>query len=157
MLKKFLYAMPKKAILLLGSLAAVGLLFVILVASFVWKVSQDLPPVSKLRDYEPPVPSILYDRDGKILMLLGNENRKLVEYKDIPRVVIDAVLAAEDDQFFEHEGVDLAGIMRAMVNNIKSGKFSQGGSTITQQVAKSLLLSSEKNMVSKNKRFFTCY
>jgi penicillin-binding protein 1A len=153
MLKKFLYAMPKKLLIIIGSFFAIALLVLGLIGSFVWKVSQDLPPVSKLRDYEPPVPSVLYDREGKILMLLGNENRKLVEYKDTPQVVIDAVLAAEDDQFFEHRGVDLVGIIRAMINNIKAGRFSQGGSTITQQVAKSLLLTSEKTWSRKIKDF----
>lgn len=150
---KFIYGMPKKILMLIGSFLAVGLIVAGLIGSFIWKVSQDLPPVSKLRDYEPPVPSVLFDREGRILMLLGNENRKLVDFKDIPQVVIDAVLAAEDDQFFNHDGVDLTGIMRAMINNIKAGRFSQGGSTITQQVAKSLLLSSEKTWSRKIKDF----
>src|SRR5689334_23233651 len=136
--------LPQKVLYLISGLIVAGVAIFALIGLYVWKVSQDLPPVSKLREYEPPVPSVLFDREGKILMLLGNENRKLVDYKDVPKVMVDAVLSAEDDQFFKHEGVDVLGVVRAMINNVKAGKFSQGGSTITQQVAKSLLLSSER-------------
>lgn len=150
---KFIYGVPKKFLMIMGTVLAIGLIAAGFLGMFVWKVSQDLPAVSKLKDYEPPVPSVLFDREGRILMVLGNENRKLVDYRDIPQIMIDAVLAAEDDRFFDHEGVDLSGIFRAMVNNLKAGRFSQGGSTITQQVAKSLLLSSEKTWTRKIKDF----
>lgn len=141
--------------MLLGGFFALALIGAGIIGTLVWKVSQDLPPVSVLRDYEPPVPSVLLDREGRTLMVLGNENRRLVEFKNIPQVMIDAFLSAEDDKFFEHDGVDLGGIFRAMLNNIKSGKFSQGGSTITQQVAKSLLLTSEKTWSRKIKDFLS--
>lgn len=150
---KFIYGIPKKFLMLLGGFFALALIGAGIIGTLVWKVSQDLPPVSVLRDYEPPVPSVLLDREGRTLMVLGNENRRLVEFKNIPQVMIDAFLSAEDDKFFEHDGVDLGGIFRAMLNNIKSGKFSQGGSTITQQVAKSLLLTSEKTWSRKIKDF----
>lgn len=150
---KIIYSFPRRVLIIIASLIALSFITFCLLGLFIWEVSQNLPPVSKLREYEPPVPSVLYDREGKIMMVLGNENRKLVEFKDVPKVVVDAVLSAEDDKFFEHQGVDLPGIIRAMLNNLKSGKFSQGGSTITQQVAKSLLLSSEKTWTRKIKDF----
>src|ERR1035437_5768649 len=73
--------------------------------------------------------------------------------KDVPARVINAFLAAEDDKFFEHKGVDYFGLARAMFANFKAGKVVQGGSTITQQVAKSLLLSSERSITRKVKDF----
>ena len=73
--------------------------------------------------------------------------------EDIPKVVIDAFLSAEDDSFYEHKGVDYLGVLRALIVNIKAGKVVQGGSTITQQVAKSLLLSNERSISRKIKDF----
>jgi len=118
-----------------------------------WNISQTLPPVSKLREYSPAVPARVLDRNGKILMELGTENRDLVIYKDIPKVLIQAVISAEDDRFYEHNGVDFPGVFRATINNIKAGRVIQGGSTITQQVAKSLLLTNEKTFTRKIKDF----
>jgi penicillin-binding protein 1A len=145
--------MSKKLIVTISIIALLGLISLATVGYVIWKVSQDLPPVEKLKNYTPPVPSSLYDRNGNLIMLLGNENRKLVPYNKIPKVIVDAVISAEDDQFFNHDGVDLLGVMRAMLNNVKAGRMAQGGSTITQQVAKSLLLSSERTFSRKIKDF----
>lgn len=113
----------------------------------------DLPKIDKLQDYKPNLASQIISKDGVILAELGLEKREIVEMKDVPQRVVDAFLSAEDDKFFEHKGVDYWGLTRAMFANFKAGKVVQGGSTITQQVAKSLLLSSERSITRKLKDF----
>jgi len=113
----------------------------------------DLPKIDKLQDYKPNLASQIISKDGVLLAELGLEKREIVEMKDVPQRVIDAFLSAEDDKFFEHKGVDYWGLSRAMFANFKAGRVVQGGSTITQQVAKSLLLSSERSITRKLKDF----
>ena len=113
----------------------------------------DLPKLDKLQDYKPNLASQIFSKDGVLLAELGLEKREIVEIADVPARVIDAFLSAEDDKFFEHKGVDYFGLARAMFANFKAGKVVQGGSTITQQVAKSLLLSSERSITRKIKDF----
>ncbi|MDH4467724.1 MAG: transglycosylase domain-containing protein [Bacteriovoracaceae bacterium] len=135
------------------SLIGLGVFCLCVVLVYIWHLTQTLPSVTKLREYNPAVPSYIYDREGKILLRLGIENRDLVELKNTPKIIVDAVLSAEDGRFFEHQGIDFTGIFRAMLMNIKAGRVVQGGSTFTQQVAKSLLLSSEKTIERKIKDF----
>lgn len=113
----------------------------------------DLPKIDKLQDYKPRLASQILSKDGVILAELGSEKREIVEIEDVPARIIDAFLSAEDDKFFEHKGVDYFGLARAMFANFKAGKVVQGGSTITQQVAKSFLLSKERSIVRKVKDF----
>ena len=128
----------------LGAVCGVGL-----IAYF----SYDLPKISSLSDYHPPIPSQILAKDGTVLTEIGREKRSIVQVENIPRFVIEAFLAAEDDKFYEHSGVDYLGVFRALVKNIKAGRVVQGGSTITQQVAKSLLLSRERSIARKIKDF----
>lgn len=132
------------------ALGICGLLSVIML--FVY-FSFGLPKITSLDDYKPALPSKILSKDGVVLAELGKEKREIVPFKDIPQHVVNAFLAAEDDGFYEHEGVDYLGIMRAMVANLKAGRVVQGGSTITQQVAKSLLLTSERSISRKIKDF----
>lgn len=113
----------------------------------------DLPKIDKLQDYKPNLASQIISSDGVILAELGLERREIVEMSNVPTSIVDAFLSAEDDKFFEHKGVDYWGLTRAMLANFKAGKVVQGGSTITQQVAKSLLLSSERSITRKIKDF----
>ncbi len=113
----------------------------------------DLPKIDKLQDYKPNLASQIYSKDGAVLAELGLEKREIVDMKDVPARVIDAFLSAEDDKFFEHKGVDYFGLARAMFANFRAGRVVQGGSTITQQVAKSLLLTSERSITRKLKDF----
>ena len=115
--------------------------------------SYDLPNISTLSDYHPPVSSHILSKDGVVLAEIGLENRELVAFDEIPDRIIWAFLSAEDDSFYEHKGVDYLGVFRAFLANLKAGKVVQGGSTITQQVAKSLLLSRERSLVRKVKDF----
>ena len=112
-----------------------------------------LPKISTLADYNPPVSSQILSKDGTILADLGKENRDIARMDEIPKRVVNAFLSAEDDKFFEHKGVDYMGVLRALFVNLKAGRVVQGGSTITQQVAKSLLLSRERSIARKIKDF----
>lgn len=132
------------ASIVLGVLAVVGV-----IAYF----SMGLPQISSLADYHPPLPSQIISKDGEILLEAARERRTLVEFEDVPQRIIDAFLAAEDDRFFEHSGIDYQGILRAFIANIRARRVVQGGSTITQQVAKSLLLTSDRSITRKIQDF----
>ena len=122
-----------------------------MVSGLVFYISLDLPQINSLKDYHPPMNSQILSRDGEVLLEIGRETRDVVEYEEIPQHVINAFLAAEDDNFFNHEGIDYLGILRAFIVNLKAGRLVQGGSTITQQVAKSFLLSRERTISRKIK------
>jgi len=131
-----------------------GVIFVsiFLFGLFVY-VSYDLPKISSLSDYNPPIPSRIYTKDKQLLLEVGTERRSVVAFDQIPKRVLNAFLSAEDDNFYNHKGVDYWGLARAMLANLKAGRVVQGGSTITQQVAKSLLLSREKTLARKMRDF----
>lgn len=137
-----------KLILVLISLGFIGGMFVL---GLIIYISFDLPQINSLSDYNPPVPSRIYSKDGEVLLELAKERREIADFDKIPKRIVNSFLAAEDDNFFNHSGVDYTGIARAMFKNIKAGRIVQGASTITQQVAKSLLLSSERTYTRKIK------
>ena len=99
--------------------------------------------ISLLNEYRPSLPTRLYDRNGHVFAELYKHKQELVSFKSIPQHVIDAFFAVEDTNFYNHFGIDLPGILRAAVVNILSGKIVQGGSTITQQLAKQIYLNAE--------------
>jgi penicillin-binding protein 1A len=105
---------------------------------YVW--SGNLPYIGSLREYHPPVITEAYSEEGEVIGRFWEEKRVVVPLDRMPKHLIQAFIAAEDARFYEHEGVDLLSIFRALINNILAGRVEQGGSTITQQVAKSLLL-----------------
>lgn len=111
----------------------------------------DLPQINSLKDYNPPMNSKIMSKDGELLLDIGLENREVVAFEKMPQKVVDAFLAAEDDNFYNHEGIDYLGIVRAFIKNMKEGRLVQGGSTITQQVAKSFLLTKERTISRKVK------
>jgi penicillin-binding protein 1A len=105
---------------------------------FVW--SSNLPYIGSLRQYLPPVITEAYSEEGEAIGRFWEEKRIVVPLDTMPKYLIQAFIAAEDARFYEHEGVDILSILRALINNVLAGRVEQGGSTITQQVAKSLLL-----------------
>lgn len=116
--------------------------------------SQDLPEYSQLASYEPPNLSRLYTSDGRLLAEYATQKRIFVPLKAVPKHVINAFISAEDKNFYEHTGIDLTGIARAVRDNVVNygtGRSLVGGSTITQQVVKNFLLSSEKSLERKAK------
>jgi penicillin-binding protein 1A len=115
---------------------------------------QDLPEFAQLADYEPPIVSRVYARDGRLLAEFATENRVFVPVEAIPGRVIKAFIAAEDQNFYRHNGVDLMAIARAVLTNVRlyiKGRRPVGASTITQQVAKNFLLSNELSYERKIK------
>jgi penicillin-binding protein 1A len=114
-------------------------------------VSATLPKVETLSDYRPPLITSIHADDGTVIAEYSRERRILVPYEKIPKTLIQAFVAAEDSSFFKHKGIDFISILRAALKNVKAGGISQGGSTITQQVAKKLLLTSERTFTRKFK------
>ncbi len=113
-----------------------------------------LPDVDALRNLQLQVPLRVYSRDGHLLGQIGEQRRVPVRYEEIPRVVIHAVLAAEDDRFFQHPGVDWQGMARAMLVYATTLDASQGGSTLTQQLVRTTLISRERKLRRKIREIF---
>jgi penicillin-binding protein 1A len=107
------------------------------------------PDVSVLRDYRPFNATKLYDREGNLIGDFAIEKRTTIHVDEIPNLIKTAFIAAEDAKFYSHGGIDLSGILRALIKNIEKFKFSQGGSTITQQLVKLLYLTPEKSIRRK--------
>jgi penicillin-binding protein 1A len=112
---------------------------------------RDLPDLRSLDGYRPNLVTKVYSVDGKPIGEFYRENREVVPIERVPAHVVHAFVAAEDDAFYEHQGVDYMSILRAAVANLRAGEIRQGGSTITQQVAKTFLLSSERTYIRKVK------
>ena len=104
------------------------------------KHSRGLPSFASIEQYRPPLPSMMFAADGQLIARLAKQRRELVPLKKIPIRLLQAFVAAEDDQFYRHAGVDPFGILRAVVKNLRHGRIKAGGSTLTQQVAKSFLV-----------------
>ncbi|MBN1364790.1 MAG: PBP1A family penicillin-binding protein [Syntrophaceae bacterium] len=119
--------------------------------------TMDLPGIDALKDYRPSISSRVYDDKNELVDEFFLEDRKLVRIAEVPKVVIQAFVAAEDSRFFEHKGFDLQSIFRAVFKNIEAGHIIQGGSTITQQVAKMMYLSPEKKYTRKFKEAILAY
>jgi len=140
--------MPK--LLRWGGLALSGLVAAIAVALLVIALATPrLPPITSVAEYQPKMPLRIMTADGVLIGEFGEERRSLVRLPDVPKHLVQAILAAEDDAFFQHRGIDFMGIARAMVANVFSGSRSQGASTITMQVARNFYLSSEKTFTRK--------
>ena len=121
------------------------------VAWYVVKLSEDLPSMVELANPKSSLPSILYDRNGEVIARLFIENRTPLELHQISPELIRAVLAAEDSAFYQHGGIRIGSIMRALWTDVVEGGKVQGASTITQQLARNLFLSHEKSITRKAK------
>jgi len=108
-----------------------------------------LPSLEALTDYRPKIPLRIYSAEGALLGEFGEERRALVKISEVPEVMKQAILAAEDDRFYEHGGVDYMGVIRAAFSNFTSGSAKQGASTITMQVARNFFLTKEKTWTRK--------
>ncbi len=132
-----------------AGLAVAGLAALLLLVAVSLAVAYpNLPSIASLTDYRPKLPLRVYSADGVLLGEFGEERRKLTPIAQIPKVMIDAVLAAEDARFYQHGGVDYRGVARAALENLRDAR-SQGASTITMQVARNFYLSSEKTFTRK--------
>lgn len=142
---------------ILAGILSLFFLAVVGVIALVATLQSELPNIITVKDYAPLLVSEVFDRSGTKIGEFSREKRTLVQFKDIPRIVVDAFVAAEDSTFFQHSGINYIAIMRAFLANIKAGEKVQGASTITQQVARSLLLSSEKTYTRKIKEILLAY
>jgi penicillin-binding protein 1A len=133
-------------LLLLSSAALAGLLLVGFAAAIVFPT---LPSLGVLTDYQPKIPLRVYSADGKLIGEFGEERRAVVKIGDVPKPMLDAILAAEDERFYQHSGVDYVGVARAALSNFISGGVRQGASTITMQVARNFFLSKERTLTRK--------
>ncbi len=131
-----------------GFMAACGVIVALLVGVALAMAYPQLPDVSELSDYRPKLSMRVYSVEGTQIGEFGEERRNLMPFKEIPKVMKDAVLSIEDARFYQHGGVDYIGLLRASLANLGRAK-SQGASTITMQVARNVYLSSEKTFTRK--------
>lgn len=132
---------------LLAGLAGAGAL-----AGIIWHYSQDLPSIETAQDYRPKEVTRIYAAGGEVLAILTDGDalqRTVLSYDEMPQVMRDAIIAAEDADFYQHPGLDFVGLLRAIKTNVMRGSLSQGASTITQQVVKNLVLSPERTIRRK--------
>ena len=139
---------------IIGVLVALGLAAV--VGVYFWAV-RDLPGFTRIADYRPALTTTVLARDGSVIGSFYRENRFLISLDQMPKMLPKAFLAAEDAEFYEHEGVNPVAIFRAFLINLQSGTKRQGGSTITQQVIKRLLLTPERSYERKIKEAILAY
>ena len=138
----------KKVLLWLGfsSCALLGM-----VLGLFWFYQDDLPPTAELRNFTMRTGSEVYDCNGRMIYLFAFEKRKLVSIKELPPHLVDALIITEDKRFYHHFGFDPISFLRAVVVDIRSGGFSQGASTITQQMARNMFLTLDKQISRKMK------
>jgi penicillin-binding protein 1A len=137
---------------------AVGLLLVVgavFVTWLVWLYLYKLPSFAQLREFRPQLVTRLYDRNGGLFQEYYNQRRILVPFDEIPPYLIDALVSAEDRNFYAHWGFDLRGFTRALAVNLLSGSIEQGGSTVTQQLARILFLDRSQTLERKIKELLT--
>lgn len=125
---------------------AAGVLLAVFIFAFIYR---QLPPIDMLTDYRPKVPLRIWSADHKLIGEFGEERRDFMRLKDIPPHVKNAILAAEDSDFYSHPGIKITGIARAAVINLLTGRRAQGGSTITQQVARNFFLTTQRTYTRK--------
>ncbi len=135
----------KLIILLFGlSVATAGILFIMVVVTY-----PRLPSMGELQNYQPKLPLQVYSSDGVVLGQFGEEHRVFTSFKNTPKMLINAILSAEDERFYEHGGIDYIGVIRALGLNIISGRKQSGASTITMQLARNFFLTSQKTYSRK--------
>lgn len=143
--------------LLLKTLLVLIVIFWGAVAGFAFYIFKEIPNITELKQYKPNLISRVYSAEGELIGEYYTERRIAIPIDKVPPILIKAFLAAEDARFFEHHGMDLRGILRATFKNILAGGYVQGGSTITQQLARSLFLSQEKTIGRKFKELVLAY
>ena len=120
-------------------------------------LAPSLPGVAVLRDVELQVPLKVYSRDGKLIAVYGEKRREPLKVEEVPDLLVQAFLAAEDDRFYEHLGVDYQGLLRAAISVLLTGEKRQGGSTVTMQLARNFFLDNERTYTRKLKEIFLAF
>lgn len=137
-----------------ATLAALGAILLGLLGAYQY-LRPSLPDVTAIKDIRLQVPLRVFSRDGRLIAQFGEQRRIPLSFEAIPTQMINAVLAAEDDRFFQHGGVDYPGLLRAVVRHLLSGEKAEGGSTITMQLTRGIFLSPEKSYRRKMLEIFT--
>jgi penicillin-binding protein 1A len=122
-----------------------------------YSISKDLPKITSLADYHPSIITTVYADDNRKIAEFFKERRIVIPLAKMPRTLLNAFVAAEDSRFYKHRGIDLISIVRAFFKNLEAGTIVQGGSTITQQVTKSFLLTPERSYKRKFKEAILAY
>jgi penicillin-binding protein 1A len=148
-----LFSVTKRYLVLISRICVVLVAVIALIAfanvcAYVY-LRPALPDVGSLRDVQLQVPLRVYTRDARLIAAIGDQRRIPVRYDQLPKKLIQAFLATEDDRFFQHHGVDWQGILRAAVANLKAGGIRQGASTITMQVSRDMFLTPRRDMKRK--------
>ena len=151
---KFIHKLARRSAYLALILSLTG---AIAVAATYFYLAPQLPSVDALKDIRFQVPLQVYSQDNQLIAEYGSKKRDPLRYEEIPTTMINAILASEDDRFFEHPGVDYQGILRAVAKLITTGEKAQGGSTITMQVARNFFLSREKTYLRKINEIFLSF
>jgi penicillin-binding protein 1A len=144
-------------LILLASVVSVAVVAGFSLLAFFIQLDRSLPSIQSLKNYHPPLVTRVFASDGSLLGEFYTERRYVVPLSDLPPHLVKAFVASEDVRFYEHRGVDLPGVVRALLKNIQAGEIVQGGSTITQQVVKSLLLTPERTWIRKLKEAILAY
>ena len=135
-----------------GSIILTMLFLVALTAAFIYAYEEIALDADKLINYKPETSSVILDRNGnKLAYVYKRQHRLYATYDEIPGILVEGLVAMEDTKFFEHNGVNPDAIIRALIKDIKAGKFVEGGSTLTQQLIKNKILSNEKKLARKIK------
>lgn len=139
------------AVFILGVIGLIG------IGIYIYILNKELPSTDEFSRFKYSEPMVVYDSSGRVIAELGAERRYPISINDMPDYVYHAVVAVEDGRFYEHSGIDLWGIMRAMVTNLKAGRMVEGGSTLTQQLVKVIYLSPERKLKRKIKEVIIAY
>jgi penicillin-binding protein 1A len=151
------FSFQKLALWAGAALAGLALVVATLISGAYVFVQPSLPSVEAMRQIELQVPLRVYSRDGKLIAQIGEQRRIPVTYDEVPEMVRQAFIAAEDDQFFQHSGFDYPGIARSLLVNLVPGSRLQGASTITQQTARNLFLTQDRTWRRKVQEMFLTY
>jgi len=157
--KQLRFNFVKRVLLRLLAILAVPLVLIVFGAVLApigayYYLAPTLPDVATLRDMRMQVPLRIYTRDGRLMAQIGEQRRVPVTFAQIPKQLVDAFLAAEDDHFYEHSGIDASGLARAVYVSALSHEARQGGSTITMQLARNMFLTPEKQIRRKLREIF---
>ena len=135
-------------------LACVGLVIIIFLG-FLFFIARDLPSAEEITNFQITQSTKIYDRTGKVLLydIGGDQKRTVVAFDQIPQQLKNATVAIEDERFYTEPAIDWRGIARALLTNLRHGRIVQGGSTLTQQLAKNAFLSPEQTITRKLREF----
>jgi len=130
---------------------------IVVFAGLYYYFARDLPKITTLNDYRPPIITSVFADDGRKIAEFYEQQRIVIPISEMPKYLVQAFVAAEDARFYEHQGIDFNSIFRAFLKNLEAGHIVQGGSTITQQVTKSFLLTPERSYHRKIKEVILAY